>query len=187
VLIPDAVVDLKYRGDDNFVGRDVYGGLRRCFLVDDAATMLIAAREHLHQRAPELTFVLWDGARPKRAQEILFADVEGTAKEPYVANPHEGLGSMHSYGCAIDLGLVERETGRYVDMGTDFDHFGPEAEPREELQLLKDGSLTAVQLANRLLLREVMVRAGWRPLSVEWWHFNAFAPEVVGARYALIP
>lgn len=185
--LPDAIVDLKYRGADNFLGRDVYGGLRRAFLHPRALHRLVAARDLLAARAPSLTFLIWDAARPERAQRILFAHVEGTPEEQYVANPNGPTGSIHSYGCAVDLTLADRATGTPLDMGTPYDHFGPLAEPREELALLKSGALSHDAFANRLVLREVLVRAGFLPIAYEWWHFNAFTDDVVRAEFAKIP
>jgi D-alanyl-D-alanine dipeptidase len=185
--VSDVVVDLKYRGAENFLGRDVYGGLRRAFLHPAAAVKLVTARQVLAQRAPDLTFLVWDAARPVRAQRILFAHVKGTSEEKYVADPDGRVGSIHSYGCALDLGLVRSATRDVVDMGTIYDHFGREAEPREELALLKEGVLSSEQLANRLLLREVMLRAGFTPIAYEWWHFNAFDNDTVAARFEKIP
>jgi D-alanyl-D-alanine dipeptidase len=185
--VPDVVVDLKYRGPDNFMGRDVYGGLRRAFVHPAAAEKLVAARHVLMRRAPEMTFIIWDAARPVRAQRILFAHVKGTREEKYVADPDGRVGSIHSYGCALDLGLAHVKSGAVVDMGTIYDHFGREAEPREEFALVNEGLLSTEQLANRLLLREVMLRAGFTPIAYEWWHFNAFDNETIANRFEKIP
>lgn len=142
-VLHDVVVDLKYSGTDNFVQTDVYGGLRRAFLHPAALEKLVVARRLLAIRDPSLTFVVWDAARPVRAQRILFAHVKGTAEEKYVADPDGRTGSIHSYGCALDLGLVELHSRALVDMGTIYDHFGREAEPREEFALLVEGKAHA--------------------------------------------
>jgi D-alanyl-D-alanine dipeptidase len=184
--VPDIVVDLKYRGPDNFLGRDVYGGLRRAFLHPAALEKLVVARHVLARRAPELTFVVWDAARPVRAQRILFDHVRGTDAEKYVADPDGRVGSIHAYGCALDLGLATLASSAVVDMGTPYDHFGRAAEPREEFALVKEGVLSSEQLANRLLLREVMVRAGFTPIAYEWWHMNAFDNDTVAKHFEKI-
>lgn len=184
--LPEAIVDLKYRSTDNFMKRDVYGGLRRLFLVGDAADMLVTAHHLLKQRAPQLTFVLWDGARPRRVQKIMWEAVKGTPSERYIANPYTRTGSIHSYGCAVDMSLYDLEEKAPVDMGTPYDHFGALSEPQHELTMYKDGELTNEQLANRLLLREVMLRAGFLIIPNEWWHFNCAPNDVVRRSYAII-
>lgn len=184
--LPEAVVDLKYRSTDNFMKRDVYGGLRRCFLVEKAADMLVDAHRMLKQRAPHLTFVLWDCARPRRVQKIMWDVVKGTPSQGYVANPYSRTGSLHSYGCAVDLSLYDTEKKAPVDMGTPYDYFGRLAEPRHELTFWVEGKLTSEQLANRYLLREVMLRAGFLLIRNEWWHFNCAPTDVVRKTYPVI-
>ena len=74
--------------------------------------------------------------------------------------------SGHSRGSTVDLTLVEAATGREVDMGGTFDYFG-----RRSHSDFTEG-LSPVQVANRRLLREAMVAAGFKPLAEEWWHFT---------------
>lgn len=181
--LPDVVVDLKYATTDNFMGADVYGGLRRCFLAEAALQKLVLARDILRERAPHLSFVLWDCARPRRVQRIMWDLVKDTPSRHYVANPHTKTGSIHAYGCAADLSLFDTRTNQPLDMGTPYDFFGRLAEPRHELTFWKEGRLSSEQLANRLLLREVMLRAGFGLIPNEWWHFNAFDSQEVRKRF----
>jgi D-alanyl-D-alanine dipeptidase len=184
--LPDSHVELKYGTRDNFMHQDVYGGLHKCFLVDDAARMLGRARQILKQRAPGLTFAFYDCARPVRVQRIMFGLVAGTPQQGYVANPDVYPGSLHNTGCAVDMGLWDTTTNAAVDMGTPFDFFGPKAEPRHELELWSAGKLTGDQWANRLLLREVMLRAGFRVLAHEWWHFECATWHDAKTKYTLV-
>lgn len=184
--VADAHVELKYATADNFMKRDVYGGLKRCFLVDDAATMLAKAREVLRERAPELTFVMYDCARPRRVQLVMWDVVKDTPEQGYVANPHKPPGSIHNLGCAVDMSLWDAKAQKPVDMGTPYDFFGKAAHPQHEAQLWKDGVLSSEQLANRLLLREVMLRAGFRILAHEWWHFDCASGTDARKRFKVI-
>jgi zinc D-Ala-D-Ala dipeptidase len=184
--IPDAHVQLMYATPDNFMHRDVYGGLKRCFLVDDAARMLAAAHAVLQERSPTTTFVLWDCARPRRVQLVMWDLVKGTAQQGYVADPTRPPGSVHNTGCAVDIGLYDKTTQRPLDMGTPYDFFGKAAEPRHEVELWKAGKLTNEQYANRLLLREVMLRAGFRILPHEWWHFDCTDGASARKKYPLV-
>lgn len=184
-LVPRLQVELEYATDDNFLGKNVYGGLSKCYLHEDAAKMLARADGELHRLRPDLRLHAWDCLRPRRVQLMMWEVVKGTDQQAYVANPHSKTGSIHNYGCAIDLTLAD-EDGRTIDMGTKFDHFGKLAHPREEIRFRSDGKLTADQLANRLLLRLVMSRAGFLPLSNEWWHFNCATPKATRRKYRLI-
>jgi D-alanyl-D-alanine dipeptidase len=56
-------------------------------------------------------------------------------------------------------------TGREVDMGTPFDYFGAESHPDYR-------GVTEEQYEMRMLLQQVMVRAGFVPYECEWWHFT---------------
>lgn len=177
-------VELKYATDDNFLRRNVYGDLDRCFLNRDAARMLAFAQETLMAANPDYRLRMYDCARPATVQWKMWEIVKGTPSQKYVASPKNG--SIHSYGCAVDL-TVAREDGTPLDMGTPYDHFGPEAEPRHELDLLDAGKLTPDQVANRLVLREVMLRAGFRLLRHEWWHFDCASQSDTRKRYRQIP
>jgi D-alanyl-D-alanine dipeptidase len=109
--------------------------------------------------------------------------VKNTSMQPYVANPK--WGSMHNYGAAVDITIVD-EQGRRLDMGTPVDYFGRLAQPALEEKFLREGRLTPDQVRNRRLLREVMSDAGFLPISIEWWHFNAFEKSEVRSRYSIV-
>jgi zinc D-Ala-D-Ala dipeptidase len=182
-LDPTLLVDLKYARSDNFMGRNVYGELRKCYLQPEAAQMLSEAHRILIGNNPELRLLLVDGVRPRRVQRIMWDMVKDTPMRPYVADPSRG--SMHNFGAAVDLTLAGTD-GIPLDMGTGVDHFGIMAQPREEERLLRQGRLTSEQIANRKFLRGVMVEAGFRPLAIEWWHFDAFAKEETRNRFAVV-
>jgi D-alanyl-D-alanine dipeptidase len=183
-LAKGLLVELKYASADNFMGKNVYGPLDRCFLNRDAAAMLAEAQADLVRAHPDLRLLTYDCARPVTVQVKMWDTVRGTPSSKYVASPKTG--SIHSYGCAVDL-TIAREDGTPLDMGTPYDHFGPEAEPQLELGHLDSGALTADQLANRLLLRMVMLRAGFRILKHEWWHFDCASQRETRTRYRQIP
>ncbi|MDM7916965.1 MAG: M15 family metallopeptidase [Candidatus Eisenbacteria bacterium] len=110
--------------------------------------------------------------------------VRGTPRQRYVASPSRG--SMHNYGAAVDVTLIDASTGRQLDMGTPLDDFTILAAPREEDRLLRAGRLTREQVARRRLLRSVMTDAGFRALAIEWWHFDAFPKEETRRRFAIV-
>lgn len=184
-LAPSVQVELAYSTTDNFLGADVYGELDACYLNRDAAAMLARAAELLAERSPGHRLRVYDCVRPLSVQKKMWAIVKDTPQRPYVANPTRKVKSLHNYGCAVDLTLADAR-GAPLDMGTPFDHFGVEAEPRRELELVEAGTLTRAQLSNRLLLRRVMVDAGFLPLANEWWHFNCATGPEARKRYPLV-
>lgn len=185
-IVPQVVVQLKYATTDNFMKQNVYGGLKRCFVQPDVAKMIKKAHELLQQRRPNLTFIFYDCTRPRRVQLLMWDLVVGTKSQGYVANPFNGVGSVHNYGCAVDVGLYDSKTGKILDMGTAFDYFGPKAEPRREEDMLASGQLTELHVKNRLLLRESFVGAGFRVLPHEWWHFSCAAGSTAKRRYSVV-
>jgi D-alanyl-D-alanine dipeptidase len=46
--------------------------------------------------------------------------------------------------------------------------------------------LTDEQITNRRLLSDTMKRAGFLPLSHEWWHFNGMPKGEARKRYSII-
>lgn len=172
---PDILVELKYSTTDNFVGKDVYGDLSRAYLQPMAARKLADASRHLRARYPNLRLLVYDAARPRRAQWNLWnalPNLPERERRKYVADPREG--SIHNYGCAVDL-TVATQDGRPLDMGTKYDYFGELAYPSQEARLLKAGKLTNQQIENRRILRTAMRQGGFSPIEYEWWHFNALA------------
>ena len=177
------LVDLKYASCRNFMGANVYGDLKDCYLRKEAALMLKKAHENLKAHNPKLRLLVADGCRPRSVQRRMWEIVKGTPMQPYVANP--AAVSMHNRGAAVDITIVD-EAGNRLDMGVPMDHFGVLSQPREETRLLKEGKLTAQQVANRRLLREVMTKAGFQSLSIEWWHFNACDRKTAASKYGII-
>ena len=172
---PSVLVELKYSTTDNFVKQDVYGDLTRAYLQPMVAQKLRRASQWLQVRRPDLRLLIYDAARPQSAQWKLWnalPQYSEKQRRTYVADPREG--SIHSYGCAVDLTLVTAD-GRALDMGTPYDFFGPKAYPRQEAQMLRSGTLTKLQVANRRLLRQAMQAGGFMPIAYEWWHFNALS------------
>jgi D-alanyl-D-alanine dipeptidase len=184
-VVPNLLVELKYATTDNFLKKNVYGSLSRCFLQTEAARMLADAARWLERRDNNLRLLAYDCLRPRRVQRMMWEEVKGTPQQGYVADPNSKTGSIHNYGCAIDLTLASSD-GRALDMGTPFDHFGVEAQPRHEIKMVADGRLSKDALANRLLLREVMVRAGFQPIANEWWHFNCASASQTRKRYKIV-
>ena len=91
--------------------------------------------------------------------------------------------SGHTRGSTVDLTLFDMNTEKELDMGGTFDWFGPESHPDfcgnpdtgeydAEAAVANPRGLTEQQFRNRLILRQAMLRHGFKPLSSEWWHFT---------------
>jgi zinc D-Ala-D-Ala dipeptidase len=176
-------VELKYATSENFMHENVYGDLRHCYLQKDVARMLAKAQVLLRQQHAGFSLKVFDGARPRSVQWIMWKIVRGTDQEKYVANPVSG--SIHNFGSAVDLTIVN-DDGDELDMGTPYDFLGELAQPRYEARFVKEGRLNATHLRNRALLAKVMIGAGFQPIPNEWWHFDAFPRSVVKRKYRII-
>ena len=73
--------------------------------------------------------------------------------------------SGHSRGSVVDLTLVDMKSGRDIDMGYGFDWFGEESHPDHRAKITEE------QYQNRMLLRRLMLKHGFKPIDEEWWHF----------------
>lgn len=184
---PTLWVDLKYATTDNFFGENVYGDFTTAYLQPAPAQALKKAHDLLKSQHPSYRLLVYDAVRPRSVQTILWEKLDSIPpkiRTNYVADPQKG--SIHNYGCAVDLTIYDLDTKKPLDMGTPFDFFGYLAYPRKEDEMLANGSLTPQQVANRVLLREVMTAAGYEPITSEWWHFNFHSRKVASRKYKLV-
>jgi D-alanyl-D-alanine dipeptidase len=181
------MVELKYSTTDNFFGEDVYGSLTEAYFQPDVALKIQKAQQFLKEINPVYSLLIYDGVRPHSVQKVLWNKLDSIpskTREAYVANPAKG--SIHNYGCAVDLTVFDMEADSALDMGTKYDYFGYLAYPRKEKENLRDGLLTQSQVDNRLVLRNVMVKAGFTSITSEWWHFNSTARANAEKLYRII-
>jgi D-alanyl-D-alanine dipeptidase len=176
-VVEGLVVEMRYLGSDNFVGRRIDGyQAPRCILTRQAAQALVSVQREL--AADGLGLKVFDCYRPKRAvahfvrwardlKDVArkadhYPEVEkrNLFRDGYIASR-----SGHSRGSTVDLTLVRRADGQALDMGTPFDFFSPKSWPGS-------AAVTPEQRANRAVLAAVMERAGFAPLKTEWWHFT---------------
>lgn len=178
-------IELMYTRADNFTGQILYNDLHEAYLHPDAMESLIKAQQLLKELHPGYSLIVYDAARPMSIQQTLWDIVKGTSRYIYVSNPAHG-GGLHNYGLAVDLSILD-EDGTPLSMGTPVDYLGKEAHITQEEQLVKSGKITARERNNRLLLRQVMKKAGFRPLPSEWWHFNRCSRQTAKEKYQVIP
>ena len=197
----DATVrqDMRYAGAHNFIGRPIAGySAPECVLTERAARALAEVQAALAPRGYAL--IVWDCYRPVRAvTEFVRWTQEPDArmkvefypradKTRLVALGYIAARSTHSGGSAVDIGLVPlsltappswsgaplvpctapkgvRFNDGAVDLGTGFDCF-------DERAHFGQAGIGAPARANRVLLRDAMVRYGFVPYDREWWHFR---------------
>ena len=179
-------VNLRYADTSNFLRRNFYDGLQNAYFNCETATRICAAQYYLKQINPNLSLLILDASRPQHVQQMMWDSLKlhPDKKTFYLASPEET--SMHNYGCAVDVTIIDLTTQKPLDMGTDFDFFGNLAEPIYEIKFLKSGLLSQQAYNNRKLLRFVMQRARLNPITSEWWHFSICKKEEAVAKYALI-
>ena len=129
-------------------------------------------------------FVRWAAAVDDTATKAYFyPDLDKSLLFPrgYIAAK-----SGHSRGSTVDLTLFDMRTGKELDMGGTFDWFGEESHPSfcgnpETLEYTcgyngnapaEGRKINSVQFYNRMALRALMLRHGFKPLDEEWWHFT---------------
>jgi len=175
--IPGIEIELRYLGSDNFIGRPIAGYERNVVYLTRAAAM--ALRDVQRELAAEgLGLKVFDGYRPQRAVDDFMRwadDPDDVAKKAdyyptvdkakLVPNGYIARRSGHSRGSTVDLTLIDRGSGEALDMGSPYDFFDP-------VSSSSSTSVSDTAFANRMKLREVMVRHGFEPLEEEWWHFT---------------
>lgn len=178
-------IDLIYTRADNFTGKILYTDLNEAYLHPEAAEAVIKAQQLLKKLYPDYTLIIYDAARPMHIQQKMWNVVKGTSQNIYVSNPANG-GGLHNYGLAVDASIADKE-GFPLPMGTPVDHLGREAHIDTETEMVKNGTITAQEKANRELLRKVMIHGGFKPLRTEWWHFNFKTRAEARSKYKVIP
>ncbi len=175
--VPDAILEIRYYSTYNFVGDRINGyEAPVAWLTKEAAAALKEVSDELITKGYRLK--IYDAYRPQRAVTHFAKwaeDIGDTRMKKYFYpeldksvlfdQGYIDYKSGHSRGSTLDLTLFDMTTEKEVDMGGTFDYFGELSHPD-----YKD--ITEAQYNNRMILREVMMKHGFRPLSTEWWHFT---------------
>lgn len=199
--IPSVILDIRYHSLHNFVGARVDGyDAPKCLLTAPAAEALSRVQEELARSS--LSVKIYDCYRPQRAVNHFVrwakdmddaktkgefyptADKRHLFRDGYIAEK-----SGHSRGSTVDLTIVplpvpkqesyrpgqhlhacflpasQRFGDNSIDMGTGFDCF-------HELSHTLNPKIGDQQRANRLLLKALMEKYGFRNYDREWWHFT---------------
>ncbi len=155
--IPSVVLDIKYATTDNFMKEVMYKEAR-AFARKPVVDQLIKIQAELKKNGYGLK--IYDGYRP---YAVTISFYEKASDKNFVANPKNG--SKHNRGCAVDLSIIDLETGIDVPMPTLYDSF-------EAAAAANYNDLPAQVIKNRDYLIRTMEANGFRVLHNEWWHFD---------------
>ncbi len=175
--VPQIVQEIRYFSTYNFVGERVDGYEEPIALVTkEAARALKNVSNEMIVKGYRIK--VFDAYRPAIAvKHFIYWAIEDTdiRMKPYFYPEVEKqelfeLGyiakeSSHSRGSAIDLTLIDMNTGKEVDMGSPFDMFSEVSHPDYR-------GITDEQYDNRMFLQSAMIRNGFAPIDCEWWHFS---------------
>ena len=176
-FVPHIVQEIRYYSTYNFIGERINGYEEPvALLTREAARALKAVSNEMIVQGYRLK--VFDAYRPMAAvKQFILWGIEDTdvrmkpyfypdqQKQELFAKGYIAKRSSHSRGSTVDLTLFDMKTEREVDMGGTFDYFGQLSHPDYT-------DITEEQYALRMLLREVMVKHGFKPLEEEWWHFT---------------
>jgi len=175
-FVPHIVQEIRYFSTYNFVGDRIDGYEAPVAIITKEAAR---ALKSIANRANVMGYRLkvFDAYRPAmavrhfvlwgiedldlRMKPYFYPELE---KQELFEKGYIATQSSHSRGSAVDLTMLDMNTGKEVDMGSPFDFFGPISHPDYT-------GITETQFENRMFLQKCMVRNGFKPLDCEWWHF----------------
>ncbi len=164
---PSVLVEARYATSNNFTGAPLPGYLaNRALLRVEAARALADVQATLALEGYGLK--VFDGYRPVRATEAMVDWTRRTGRTDLLRDGYIASRSRHNLGLAVDLTLVDRATGRELDMGTPYDTFSADAHT---------ANATGEVAARRAVLVRAMHRHNFRNYEQEWWHFSFEAPN----------
>lgn len=171
------IQEIRYFSSYNFVGERINGYLApQAILTEPAANALCKAATVAEKKG--YTLKIYDAYRPQsavdhfvrwgmnaadtRMKTIFYPQVD---KARVFDLGYVATRSGHSRGSTVDLTLVDRQSGKEVDMGTPFDFFGAASHHGAK-------GLSPQQEANRAVLLGLMENAGFKRYEEEWWHYT---------------
>ena len=174
-VIDDAAYDIRYYSSNNFTGNKIKGyHAPVAYMTKEALAALKNAAEDLRNQGYRL--LIWDTYRPQKAVYNFVewinnpADIGDKSFYPELKKSDLLKGqyimekSGHTRGSTIDLTIIKKD-GSFVDMGGTFDLFSEISHPDYK-------RLTKQQKKNRKILHDTMIKAGFKGIDSEWWHFT---------------
>jgi D-alanyl-D-alanine dipeptidase len=157
-------VDVRYATANNFTGAPLPGyEAPRAMLRREVAAAL--GRVQARLQSDGLGLRVFDAYRPVRATLTMVDWAKRTGRRELLESGFIAERSRHNLGVAVDLTMVDLETGTEVPMGTTFDNFTAAAAPMSN-------AVGGEALRNRQILVQTMASEGFSPYARAWWHFN---------------
>ena len=174
-IIDDAVYDMRYYSDNNFTGHRINGYKAPvAYMTQESLKALSIAADDLRKQGYRL--LIWDTYRPQKAVDDFVEWINNPnnpgdktfypklKKSQLLEGRYIMAKSGHSRGSTIDLTIIKKD-GTFVDMGGTFDLFSEISHPDYK-------KLTKEQKKNRKILHDAMIKAGFKGIDSEWWHFT---------------
>jgi len=169
--------ELRYFSSNNFIGKKIDGYNKNTIIISNAAAnALKKVQAELKQMG--LSLKVYDAYRPQQSVDhfVRWAKKlnDTLMKQSYYPTIRKSdlfkLGfiaskSGHTRGSSVDLSIVEIKTNKEIDMGSSYDFFGATSHSFHK-------KLSSRQEKNRMLLRNIMIKNGFKPYDKEWWHFT---------------
>ncbi len=176
-MCENVILEIRYFSSYNFVGKRIDGYLApQAILTEPAAKALCKAASAAEKEG--YTLKIFDAYRPQAAVDhfvrwgmnasdismkpIFYPQVD---KARVFDMGYVATRSGHSRGSTVDLTLVDRLSGKELDMGTPFDFFGAASHHGAK-------GISPQQEANRAILLGLMQNAGFKRYEEEWWHYT---------------
>ncbi|MTJ93738.1 MAG: M15 family metallopeptidase [Desulfovibrio sp.] len=176
-MCENVILEIRYFSSYNFVGKRINGyAAPQAILSEPAAKALCKAAATAEEKGYVLkifdayrpqaavdNFVRWGmDAADIRMKSVFYPQVE---KARVFDLGYVATRSGHSRGSTVDLTLVDRQSGRELDMGTPFDFFGEASHHGAK-------GMTPQQQTNRAALLGIMEGTGFKRYEEEWWHYT---------------
>ena len=166
-----------------------YGGHSPYYLRQNVVENLIQAQNNLQLLYPNWYIQIFDAYRPVAVQQFMvdysFGEAlreRGLTEKELSPQQREDVWKVvyeiwavpsldmktpppHSTGAAVDITLVN-DLGEVLDMGSPIDEMSDRSHPEYYTHSHQEYD------ANRQLLRDVMLKAGFQRNPREWWHFS---------------
>ena len=158
--------------------------INTCLVRKEILDKLLEAKSYLPEN---LTFKVLDAYRTFSLQEELYyayreqilkefnlLDKDKETQDNFIKNyvslpkKEENLVPLHATGGAIDLSLVNIQTGEDLDMGIEFDSFSD----LTNTDSFEKENMDKTIRDNRRILYWAMTKAGFTNLPTECWHFD---------------
>jgi D-alanyl-D-alanine dipeptidase len=165
VVLAEAVsgiqLSIGYHTPDNFTGAPLPGyGAPGAWMLEEAANALAKVQAEL--AAEDLGLLVYDAYRPLRGTAGMVAWATRTEQLELFQQGYIARRSGHNHGHTVDLTIVD-SAGTPLDMGTPWDTLTEKSHT---------ANASGQAFENRLKLKRLMSKHGFKPYSKEWWHFG---------------